>query len=112
MRGLQSGRTCFPETQGRAAWRLLNPRCGESTMDRSCAFAAFAMLAIQISCGQTPQPAASDRTPGLAVRLYELDQDVAFVPDLAPGQAPSDVIGVETLDLKEPFGTLKEHFLT
>lgn len=49
--------------------------------------------------------------PGLVIRLYEFEGDVAAVPELAADQAPSDVIGVETLDLTDKFGTLTERFV-
>lgn len=49
--------------------------------------------------------------PGLMLRLYAFDGGVEAVPELAPGQTPSDVIAVETLDLSNNFGALKENFL-
>jgi len=58
------------------------------------------------------QPA---RQPGLLVRFYEIDADVAFLPELAPGQLPNSVRTVATLDLRDEnkgFGELKDHFLT
>lgn len=57
--------------------------------------------------------AASAQQSGITVRYYELDQDVSLVPDLVPGQSPSEVVGVTTIDLKDGgAGYLKERFLT
>jgi hypothetical protein len=71
--------------------------------------------------GQTPRsspspqtPPAAQRQPGLIVRLYEIDESVQQIPDLAPGETPSVAVVLPTLDIAEGKfpGGLTDQFLT
>ncbi|MEW6250162.1 MAG: family 16 glycoside hydrolase [Planctomycetota bacterium] len=57
-----------------------------------------AVCLAQDAAGQADN-ASGATAPGLQVRLYELEQSVAFVPELADGQLPNVVKVVPTLDL-------------
>lgn len=60
-------------------------------------------------------PALADTTPGLLVRWYDIGQEMAWVPELAPDQLPNIVRVVPTLDLnseRKDFAPLEDNFLT
>ena len=72
----------------------------------ACVCSAFLSPAI---FGQEP------REPGLLLRLYDIQQEVHFLPQLVEGQMPNFVRIVPTIDLQRErgdFGEFKELFLT
>jgi hypothetical protein len=59
--------------------------------------------------------AAQDGAPGLIVRLYDVGEDMRWLPELVSGQQPNAVKVVPTLDLsleRKDFADLESNFLT
>ncbi|MFO0838788.1 MAG: family 16 glycoside hydrolase [Phycisphaerae bacterium] len=73
---------------------------------------AFAVLvAVTPARAQSATKAAAE--PGLCVMIYELDRDVASIPELARGEPPSAILIAPTLNYRDGgFGEFKDHFAT
>lgn len=59
--------------------------------------------------------AAQDAVPGLVVRLYDVGEELRWLPELAPGQLPNVAKVVPTVDLRSErkgFGPLESNFVT
>ncbi len=77
-----------------------------------CAAAQASAPASRASHGRAIKARAADE-PGLVLRVYELPEPVAQLPELLPGQKPSFAGVVPQLDLvaeRGDFGTLRENF--
>ncbi len=58
---------------------------------------------------------AQQREPGLLIRLYDVGQNMRWLPEIARGEKPNAVKVVPTLDLRtdrDDFAPLKDHFVT
>ena len=64
-------------------------------------FVSFVLLALASSPASAQQPACE---PGVLVKLYDIQQDMRFVPDLLPGQAPNVAKVLPTIDLRSERG--------
>ena len=70
------------------------------------------LLGLSFACGATAGAAAE---PGVLVRLYDVGEDMRWLPDIAAGQLPNVVKVVPTIDLRserKEFAPLERNFVT